>query len=104
MLPGGYSSVMQARDRNEFRSEVVRFTQRLGFDLVSAITVIDHGLGKSEFIKVDNTPDNYVEPYVDPSCYRRDPVMQHCKRQTVDRKSTRLNSSHSTLSRMPSSA
>ncbi len=83
MLPGGYSSVMEARSRNEFRDEVVRFTQRLGFETVSAITIIDHGLGKSEFINVDNTPDNYVEPYADVSCYRRDPVMQHCKRQTV---------------------
>ena len=25
MLPGGYSAVMQARDRGEFREEVVRF-------------------------------------------------------------------------------
>lgn len=83
MLPGGYSSVMQARNRNEFRDEVVRFTQRLGFATVSAITVIDHGLGKSEFINVDNTPDDYVQPYADASCYRRDPVMQHCRRQTV---------------------
>ena len=83
MLPGGYSSVMQARDRNEFRDEVVRFTKRLGFETVSAITIVDRGLGKSEFINIDNTPDNYVEPYADPSCYRRDPVMQHCKRQTV---------------------
>ena len=56
MLPGGYSSVMQARNRDEFRDEVVRFTQKLGFETVSAITVIDHGLGKSEFINVDNTP------------------------------------------------
>jgi DNA-binding CsgD family transcriptional regulator len=83
MLPGGYSSVMQARNRDEFRDEVVRFTQKLGFETVSAITVIDHGLGKSEFINVDNTPQDYVEPYADPSSYRRDPVMQHCKRQTV---------------------
>lgn len=83
MLPGGYSSVMQARDRNEFRDEVVRFTHRLGFETVSAITIIDRGLGKSDFINVDNTPENYVEPYGDVSCYRRDPVMQHCKRQTV---------------------
>lgn len=83
MLPGGYSSVMEARNRNEFRDEVVRFTQKLGFETVSAITIIDHGLGKSEFINVDNTPDDYVEPYADVSCYRRDPVMQHCKRQTV---------------------
>jgi DNA-binding CsgD family transcriptional regulator len=83
MLPGGYTSVMQARSRDEFRDEVIRFAQKLGFETVSAITIIDHGLGKSEFINVDNTPVDYVEPYADPSSYRRDPVMQHCKRQSV---------------------
>mgnify|MGYP000019862860 CR=1 FL=1 len=83
MLPGGYSSVMQARDRNEFRNEVVRFTQRLGFELVSAITVIDHGLGKSEFIKVDNAPEAFNDTYSSPNMQRQDPVMQHCRRQTV---------------------
>ncbi len=83
MLPGGYTAVLQARNRDEFRDEVVRFTQRLGFDTVSAITVIDRGLGKSDFINIDNTPANYVEPYQDPSQYRRDPVMQHCRRQSV---------------------
>ena len=83
MLPGGYTSVMQARNRDEFRDEVIRFAQRLGFETVSAITIIDHGMGKSEFINVDNTPADYVEPYADPSSYRRDPVMQHCKRQSV---------------------
>ena len=83
MLPGGYTSVMQARNRDEFREEVIRFTHKLGFETVSAITIIDHGMGKSEFINVDNTPVDYVEPYADPSSYRRDPVMQHCKRQSV---------------------
>jgi len=83
MLPGGYSSVLQARNRDEFRDEVVRFTHRLGFKTVSAMTVIDHGMGQSEFILVDNTPEGYVEPYADPSAFRRDPVMQHCKRQSV---------------------
>ena len=83
MLPGGYSAVMQARDRGEFREEVVRFTHKLGFETVSAIAIIDHGMGKSEFINIDNTPADYGEPYADPTYYRRDPVMQHCKRQSV---------------------
>jgi hypothetical protein len=38
--------VLQAQDREEFRDEVVRFTQRLGFETVSAITIIEHGLGR----------------------------------------------------------
>ena len=83
MLPGGYMSVMQARDRDEFRDEVVRFTHRLGFETVSAITVVDRGLGKSEFINVDNTPAEFSDTYSSPSLQRQDPVMQHCRRQTV---------------------
>ena len=83
MLPGGYTAVLQARSREEFRDEVVRFTQQLGFETVSAVTMIDHGLGKSDLIMEDNTPTNYVEPYVDAASGKRDPVLQHCKRQTV---------------------
>jgi len=83
MLPGGYMAVLQARNRDEFRDEVVRFTHRLGFKTVSAMTVIDHGLGQSDFITIDNTPDGYAQVFVDPSSGRKDPVMQHCKRQSV---------------------
>ena len=83
MLPGGYTAVLQARSRDEFRDEVVRFTQRLGFETVSAITVIDRGLGKSDFINIDNTPVGFTQIYADPSLQRRDPVMQHCRRQSV---------------------
>lgn len=83
MLPGGYASVLQTRTREEFRAEVVRFTQTLGFQTVSAMTVVDHGPGRSEFITVDNTPQGYVDVYSNPITYRRDPVMQHCKRQSV---------------------
>ena len=83
MLPGGYSSVLQARNRDEFRSEVVRFTKRLGFETVSAITVIEHGLGKSEFITVDNTPVAFSDSYCDPQLQRLDPVMQHCRQHSL---------------------
>jgi DNA-binding CsgD family transcriptional regulator len=83
MLPGGYTSVLQAKSRDEFRDEVVRFTQRLGFETVSAITVVERALGRSEFINVNNTPDSYAEPYYDVGSSRRDPVIQHCKRQSV---------------------
>lgn len=83
MLPGGYTAVLKSRDREQFRDEVVRFTQRLGFETVSAVTIIDHGLGRSEMITVDNTPADYAEPYGDPASCRRDPVLRHCRRQTV---------------------
>lgn len=83
MLPGGYTAVLQARSREEFRDEIVRFTQQLGFETVSAVTMIEHGLGRNDLVAVDNTPVNYIDPYVNPSDGKRDPVLQHCKRQTV---------------------
>lgn len=83
MLQGGFASVMQARDRDQFRGELVRFAGDLGFETVTAIAVIDHPLMQSEFVSVDNVPDDYGDAFVDVSNGRRDPVMQHCKRTSV---------------------
>jgi DNA-binding CsgD family transcriptional regulator len=83
MLRGSFQAVMEARDRDEFRGEIIRFTRTLGFETVSAMTVIDHGLGQSEFIVVDNTPQAYNEAFLDPSEGRKDPVMQHCRKVGV---------------------
>lgn len=83
MLSGGYMTVMQARNRDEFRAEIIHFAKKLGFETVSAMTVVDQGLGKSQFINVDNISQEFVTTYTDPQAYRRDPVMQHCKRASV---------------------
>jgi DNA-binding CsgD family transcriptional regulator len=83
MLQDGYLSVLEAKTRDEFRGEVVRFARHLGFETVSATTVIDHLLGESEFISIDNTPSGYVDAFEDTGMARRDPVMQHCKKNSV---------------------
>ena len=83
MLQGGYLSVHEARNREEFRSEVVRFSQQLGFDTVSAVTVIDHPLADSDFLAVDNAPTAYRECIDDASRGRADPVLQHCRLKSV---------------------
>jgi len=83
MLPGGYSAVLQARNRDEFKDEVVRFAQKLGFETVSAVTLVQHGVGRSDVVAVDNTPTAYADSYVDPKLGRRDPVLHHCRTQTV---------------------
>jgi DNA-binding CsgD family transcriptional regulator len=83
MLPGGYSSVLKAKDRDELRDEIVRFAQRLGFDTVAAVTVVERGVAGTEFISVDNTPQAYASAFRDTVVMRRDPVMQHCRRQSV---------------------
>ena len=83
MLQGGFSEVLKSRSRDEFEGELVAFTKRLGFETVSATLVIDHMLGEAEFITIDNTPRAYKETFQNPTKGRRDPVMQHCKRQSV---------------------
>ena len=83
MLQGGFSEVLKSQDRGEFEGELVAFTRRLGFETVAATVVIDHMLGEAEFITVDNTPRAYKELFHSNSNGRRDPVMQHCKRQSV---------------------
>jgi DNA-binding CsgD family transcriptional regulator len=83
MLQGDYLSVLEARNRDEFHGAVVRFAQRLGFETVAAVAVVDAGIGDAEFISVDNTPPGFAEVFSAEGSYRRDPVMQHCKRHTV---------------------
>ncbi len=79
----GLATVLGATNRDDFRGALARATRNLGFNTFSAMTVVDHGPGRSDFILVDNTPPGYSEPYADPLAFRRDPVMQHCKRETM---------------------
>jgi DNA-binding CsgD family transcriptional regulator len=83
MLQGGFTEVLGSQSRDEFRDEVVGFTKRLGFETVSATVVIDHLLGEAEFITVDNTPQAYRDAFQNRENCRLDPVMQHCKRQSM---------------------
>src|SRR5262245_29081064 len=83
MLQGDFLSVLEAADQAEFRSAVIRFAQRLGFDTVGALTVVDKGRGDDEFITADNTPEAYRKIYAGASSGPRDPVMQKCKRLSI---------------------
>ena len=75
MLQSGFTSVLEADDRDQLLTEIVRFTQSLGFETVSAMTVIDHLLGEAEFITVDNTPSDYRDAFIDMGRARVDPVV-----------------------------
>jgi DNA-binding CsgD family transcriptional regulator len=83
MLQGGFTEVLGSQSRDEFRDQIVGFTKRLGFETVSATVVIDHLLGEAEFITVDNTPQAYRDSFQNQQSWRLDPVMQHCKRQSL---------------------
>jgi DNA-binding CsgD family transcriptional regulator len=83
MLQGGCQSVLEARSRDALCNELGRFTKTMAFETFSAITVVDHALGRSDFIVLDNCPNGFREVMDNPQLHRRDPVMQHCKRQSV---------------------
>lgn len=83
MLQGQFASVLQAGTRDDFRQEVVRFSQQLGFSTVSAMAVLDHSVGRSEFVVVNNAPAGCETVLNNVPNMRRDPVMQHCRRHTV---------------------
>lgn len=83
MLQGDYQSVLEAKNEDQFRSVVIRFAQHLGFDKVAASVAVDKVGGAAEFIAVHNAPAAYLQTFEDLSISRRDPVAQHCKRNTV---------------------
>ena len=83
MLQGGYLAVMEATTPAEFRLEIVRFAEDLGFKTVSAMAVVDHLQSGPEFHTVDNTPLAFSQTFHDSDVWRLDPVMQHCKHAAV---------------------
>ncbi|MDI4635737.1 autoinducer binding domain-containing protein [Pelomonas sp. V22] len=83
MLQSRFQAVLDASSQAEFRTEIERFTHSLDFQTFSAMTVVDHALGKPEFIVLDNCPSGFSEAMHNPLLGQQDPVMQHCKRHSV---------------------
>lgn len=83
MLDDRFTAVLGARSSDEFRKRIVDFANGLGFQTVAAMVVVEHRLGLSDFITVDNTPSAFRDAFEDRDNAARDPVMQHCKRSSV---------------------
>ncbi len=83
MLQGDYLSVLEARDQAQFRSVVIRFAQQLGFDRVAAMVAVDRPGIAPEFTSVHNAPMAFEKIIQDAELSRRDPVLRHCKRNTM---------------------
>lgn len=79
MLRDEFTSVLQARNREELRHEVVDFTKQLGFEKVTATVVVDRYGSEPQFTWVDNTPLAYKAESENFDNARRDPVSQHCR-------------------------
>jgi DNA-binding CsgD family transcriptional regulator len=83
MLQGDYLSVLEAKDQSQFRQVVIRFAQSLGFDKVAAMVTVDRPGAVPEFASVHNAPLGWEQGIQDMELARRDPVMQHCRRNTM---------------------
>ncbi|MFM8900272.1 MAG: LuxR family transcriptional regulator [Burkholderiales bacterium] len=79
MLQGSFQAVLEVRSAEEFRGEVIRFAQHMGFRTVSASTAIERAAGEFDFVTIDNTPENFRERFEAADRRVKDPVMQHCK-------------------------
>ena len=83
MLHSSFDSILEARDPLDYEATVVGFAKQLGFDLVTAVAVVDRANGTAQFFNVGNTPDAFINVAADPSKGRIDPVMQHCKHRSA---------------------
>jgi DNA-binding CsgD family transcriptional regulator len=83
MLQGDYLSVLEAKDQAQFRSVVIRFAQQLGFQTVSAMVAVDRPGLRPDITVVHNAPMAFEQGIEDVQMARRDPVMQHIKRNTM---------------------
>jgi DNA-binding CsgD family transcriptional regulator len=75
--------VALARTEADFRRQIIRFAQQLGFNTISATAALDDLNGVTHFSVVDNTPSDFLTCYGDESQRRRDPVLQYCKNNSI---------------------
>ena len=71
-------SIALAADANELQERLVAAAFNLGFDRVSALTVVEEDEGL-RFLTIHNMDRGFLHVYHDCARGRRDPVMQHCK-------------------------
>jgi len=83
MLEERFVSVSRATDQDQYRREIVKFAEGLGFGAVAAIVGVDQPSGETRFASICNTPVHHVESLLDRKGARTDPVSQHCKRSSV---------------------
>jgi len=83
MLQRPHLSILESRTQADFKRCVVRFANAMGFDLVSAMMVVDHSRTHTEFNVIDNMTVSFEEGFNNAGLQQADPVMQHCKVSAV---------------------
>lgn len=70
--------VLHASSVKDYRRQIIRFAQGLGFDTVAAMVVTDHSSTLREFQTVSNTPEEFASEFANLVTRRIDPVSRHC--------------------------
>jgi DNA-binding CsgD family transcriptional regulator len=83
MLHPRFTSILNVKSVDEFKSHVVRFVNGLEFETYSAMTVVDCGPSGSQFTTVSNPPPGYRKAFSSVEGGKIDPVMQHCRTRGV---------------------
>jgi DNA-binding CsgD family transcriptional regulator len=81
MLHNTYLGVLASQSEAEFKRELSRCANNLGFGTFDALMVKD-GPSGTQFTNVTNIESPYWYS-IDPDLGRRDPVMQHCKTRSI---------------------
>jgi DNA-binding CsgD family transcriptional regulator len=83
MLHHVLASVLEVKSHVELRERIIEFAHGLGFDLVTAIAIVDKPGKDTGFHCVDNAPAAFDQVLCSVDNGRQDPVMQHCKKSSL---------------------
>lgn len=75
--------ISEAPSEDAALEQLATLVRNLGFKYYSAIRVQDDPTGPSVFVQHDNTPSEFMDAYKEPENGKKDPVMQHAKRNSL---------------------
>lgn len=83
MLLPQYESLLAARTREELEARLLKATVDLGFSTYGITTIVDHPDGSEQRGSLHNTPDVYLDAFLNLEISKADPVMQHCRFSSI---------------------
>jgi DNA-binding CsgD family transcriptional regulator len=78
-----YQELFAASDVQRFERKLVAFAHHFDFGIISAAIAVERPGHDPVFVLVGNTPKAFAEAVRDPEDYKRDPVLQRLKSQSV---------------------
>ena len=78
-----YQELYSASDVQRFERKLVAFAHHFDFGIVSAAIGVERPGQEAVFVQVGNMPKDFAEAQRDPEDYKRDPVLQRLKSQSV---------------------